>query len=231
MPAVLQPHVEAAARRLHGHHAARDLFDAVLRELSPARGQQVLRRTAITRQVPVQCPGRGVARRAGIAHHGVGVGGQPARGFAEDVRVHEPAGRRQRVQRHEGRDGVAALWQGELVSHRGRYYTVDRARLYTLPDEPPPIAIAAGAPEAAELAGRIGDALVSTVPDSELVARFERGGGDGKPRYATLCPRVWAYLERDLSHPVLAPVAAWFDDNVPPELRGDPQRLAEGQGE
>ena len=49
---------------------------------------------------------------------------------------------------------------------------------------------------------------------------------DGKPRYAGLCPRVWAYLERDLSQPVLAPVAAWFDDNVPPELRGDPHLLA-----
>jgi aminoglycoside/choline kinase family phosphotransferase len=34
---------------------------------------------------------------------------------------------------------------------------------------------------------------------------------DGKPRYAALCPRVWAYLERDLSHPALAPVARWFD--------------------
>ncbi len=49
---------------------------------------------------------------------------------------------------------------------------------------------------------------------------------DGKPRYAALCPRVWAYLERDLTHPVLAPVAAWFDDNVPPELRGDPKVLS-----
>jgi aminoglycoside/choline kinase family phosphotransferase len=49
---------------------------------------------------------------------------------------------------------------------------------------------------------------------------------DGKPRYAALCPRVWAYLERDLSQPVLAPVAAWFDDNVPPELRGDPKVLS-----
>lgn len=49
---------------------------------------------------------------------------------------------------------------------------------------------------------------------------------DGKPRYAGLCPRVWAYLERDLSQPVLAPVAAWFDANVPPELRGDPLALA-----
>ncbi|WP_428970685.1 aminoglycoside phosphotransferase family protein [Sphingomonas sp. Xoc002] len=48
---------------------------------------------------------------------------------------------------------------------------------------------------------------------------------DGKPRYAALCPRVWAYLERDLSQPVLAPVAAWFDDNVPPERRGDPKVL------
>ncbi|WP_230481844.1 aminoglycoside phosphotransferase family protein [Sphingomonas sp. Leaf21] len=50
---------------------------------------------------------------------------------------------------------------------------------------------------------------------------------DGKPRYAALCPRVWAYLERDLSQPVLAPVAEWFDANVPPELRGDPQRLSD----
>ena len=49
---------------------------------------------------------------------------------------------------------------------------------------------------------------------------------DDKPRYAALCPRVWAYLERDLSQPVLAPVAAWFDAHVPPEMRGDPSVLA-----
>jgi len=49
---------------------------------------------------------------------------------------------------------------------------------------------------------------------------------DGKPRYPTLCPRVWAYLERDLSQPVLRPVAEWFDRNVPPEKRGDPMLLA-----
>jgi len=50
---------------------------------------------------------------------------------------------------------------------------------------------------------------------------------DGKPRYPTLCPRVWTYMERDLSQPVLARVAAWFDDNVPPEMRGDPLALAQ----
>lgn len=42
---------------------------------------------------------------------------------------------------------------------------------------------------------------------------------DGKPRYLDLIPRVWAQLERDLAHPALAPVAAWFDANIPPELR------------
>ena len=45
---------------------------------------------------------------------------------------------------------------------------------------------------------------------------------DGKPRYPALCPRVWAYLERDLAEPVLEPVRRWFDANVPADGRGDP---------
>ncbi|MEG8039060.1 phosphotransferase [Sphingomonas sp. LR60] len=53
---------------------------------------------------------------------------------------------------------------------------------------------------------------------------------DGKPRYAALCPRVWAYLERDLTDPALAPVARWFDDNLPSEWRGDPLVLADARG-
>ena len=42
---------------------------------------------------------------------------------------------------------------------------------------------------------------------------------DGKPRYLDLIPRVWGLLERDLTHPALRPVAAWFDRNIPAELR------------
>jgi aminoglycoside/choline kinase family phosphotransferase len=42
---------------------------------------------------------------------------------------------------------------------------------------------------------------------------------DGKPHYLPLQPRVWAYLERNLAHPALAPVRAWFDANVPAEKR------------
>ena len=42
---------------------------------------------------------------------------------------------------------------------------------------------------------------------------------DGKPHYLPLQPRVWGYLERNLAHPALAPVRAWFDSNVPEEMR------------
>jgi aminoglycoside/choline kinase family phosphotransferase len=42
---------------------------------------------------------------------------------------------------------------------------------------------------------------------------------DGKPRYLNYLPRVWAYLERDLEHPALVQVAAWFAQNVPLEKR------------
>ncbi|MBD2842049.1 aminoglycoside phosphotransferase family protein [Erythrobacter rubeus] len=42
---------------------------------------------------------------------------------------------------------------------------------------------------------------------------------DGKPRYLGMIPRVWNAMERDLRHPALAPVARWFDANIPPELR------------
>ena len=42
---------------------------------------------------------------------------------------------------------------------------------------------------------------------------------DGKPRYLAMIPRVWEAMERDLAHPALAPVAAWFDANIPADVR------------
>ena len=51
---------------------------------------------------------------------------------------------------------------------------------------------------------------------------------DCKPRYPGLCPRVWRYLNHDLEHPALAPVKAWFDVNLPVELRGDPMLVSGG---
>ena len=69
------------------------------------------------------------------------------------------------------------LWDGGEQTYRGEYYVVDHARLYTLPDEPIPVYIAAAKPNAAELAGRIGDGLISTAPD-ETVTKAYTGGGE-----------------------------------------------------
>ena len=54
----------------------------------------------------------------------------------------------------------------------------------------------------------------------KIVGIFTRlNARDGKPRYLGMIPRVWAALERDLAHPALEPVAAWFDANIPEDLR------------
>ena len=56
--------------------------------------------------------------------------------------------------------------------------------------------------------------------NAKIVGIFVRlARRDGKARYLGLIPRVWALLERDLAHPALAPVAAWFDANIPPAIR------------
>src|SRR3712207_8489990 len=46
--------------------------------------------------------------------------------------------------------------------HYGKHYTVENARLYTLPEEPPPIYVSAFGPKAIEVAARIGDGYVGT---------------------------------------------------------------------
>ena len=43
---------------------------------------------------------------------------------------------------------------------------------------------------------------------------------DGKPRYLSYLPRVWGYLNRDLEHPALAGLQAWYDETIPRRARG-----------
>src|SRR3954454_22022670 len=81
---------------------------------------------------------------------------------------------------------IRRLWEGGWVEHHGTHFTLVNARLYTLPEQPPPVMVAAGGPRAAQLAGRLGDALVNYSPDSDVVSGFEAAGGSGKPRYVQL---------------------------------------------
>jgi len=86
---------------------------------------------------------------------------------------------------------IRLLWKGGNQSHHGRYFTVENARLYTLPDSPPPLYVAVGGPKSADLAGRLGDGMIGTDPEASTVAAFDRAGGSGKPHYGemTVC---WA---------------------------------------
>ncbi|MDX3102653.1 LLM class F420-dependent oxidoreductase [Nonomuraea angiospora] len=73
------------------------------------------------------------------------------------------------------------LWSGELTTHRGKHYSVDNARLYTLPDQPPPVYISGFGNKSVQLAGRIGDGYICTGPAADLVKLFRESGGAGKP--------------------------------------------------
>lgn len=77
------------------------------------------------------------------------------------------------------------LWSGAVVTCRGRYYTVDEARLHTCPATPPPVYVAASGPVAAALAGELGDGFVGTAPDRDLIGAFRAAGGD-KPALGQL---------------------------------------------
>jgi G6PDH family F420-dependent oxidoreductase len=109
---------------------------------------------------------------------------------------------------------IRLLWEGGEQTHRGRHYTVDHARLYTLPDEPPPIVVAAGAPRAAELAGRLADGLANSSPDEAVVEEFEQAGGRGKPTYGMLHVCVAPSEEEGLE----TAHALWANTALPGEL-------------
>ena len=95
----------------------------------------------------------------------------------------------------EAIDVMRLLWRGGYQSHHGRYYTVEDARIYTLPDDPPPIMVAASKPRAATLAGEQ-DGLIGVAPERKLLEAFESAGGKGKPRFGqvTVC---WAKSEAE----------------------------------
>ncbi|SCL24579.1 F420-dependent oxidoreductase, G6PDH family [Micromonospora rhizosphaerae] len=73
------------------------------------------------------------------------------------------------------------LWQGRFVNHYGDHYVVQHARIYTRPDTPPPVYVSGFGPKAIDLAARIGDGYICTMPDADMVRRFRDNGGGDKP--------------------------------------------------
>ena len=108
---------------------------------------------------------------------------------------------------------IRALWTGKVVSHRGRHYEVEHARIYSRPAEPPPIYVSGFGPKAIALAGRIADGYVNTAPDPDMLAAYREAGGRGPAQAGTkVC---WAESEaeaRRTAHRI------WPNEVLPGEL-------------
>jgi G6PDH family F420-dependent oxidoreductase len=81
---------------------------------------------------------------------------------------------------------IRRLWEGGYVTHRGRHFAVQDAKLFDRPTTPPRIGVAASGKESCGLAGRKADLLIATEPRPELVRMFAEAGGAGKPAVAQL---------------------------------------------
>ncbi|OBG26569.1 LLM class F420-dependent oxidoreductase [Mycobacterium sp. E3198] len=81
----------------------------------------------------------------------------------------------------EAVDVIRLLHRGDEVSHHGKHYEVQEARIYTRPERPVPIYVSGFGPQGAELAGRIGDGYVLAMPEADLVKTFRDSGGGDKP--------------------------------------------------
>jgi probable non-F420 flavinoid oxidoreductase len=119
---------------------------------------------------------------------------------------------------------IRALFAGEIVDHDGRV-RVDRARLWTLPPEPPPIIGPAISVETAAWIGEWADGLVTVNQPRDklerMIAAFRENGGEGK-RLALQVHLSWAGDEQEalrIAHDqwrtnVFPPPLCWDLDTV-----------------
>jgi G6PDH family F420-dependent oxidoreductase len=101
----------------------------------------------------------------------------------------------------EAYDIIRGLLDGSMTNYRGKFFNLDDAKLFDRPDRAPAIIGAAGGPEAARLAGRKADGLITTVPQADLIEAFKSTGGNG-PLFAEV-PMCYAASEnraREIAH-------------------------------
>ena len=94
----------------------------------------------------------------------------------------DKAARNQRLR--EAVQVMRALWKGERVDHDGAF-RVRHARLYTRPERPPAILLAALSAETAGWGAQWADGLITLAtpeaPVDAILRAFREGGGAGKP--------------------------------------------------
>ena len=129
-------------------------------------------------------------------------------------------GKPERMERlRECVDVMRALWRGEEVSHRG-HVVVDRARLWSLPDEPPQLVAGAMSAETAAWAAQWADGLITANQPADKLRRivdaYRSAGGRGTLRLQVHL----AYADSDDEALAIA-VDQWRGNCVPTLLAWD----------
>jgi G6PDH family F420-dependent oxidoreductase len=82
----------------------------------------------------------------------------------------------------EAIDIITELWAGGYVNYDGRYFQVDSAKVWDLPETPTPLALAVSGRNSCALAGAKADAMIGVEPESRLIDLYDAAGGRGKPK-------------------------------------------------
>ena len=109
---------------------------------------------------------------------------------------------------------IRTMWRGGMQSHHGPHYQVEKARIYDLPEELPPILISGFGPKATRLASRIGDGYCTVKPDAREVQRF-REEADGQRLVAGGMKVCWGEDERQAR---ATAHRLWPNEQLPGEL-------------
>jgi G6PDH family F420-dependent oxidoreductase len=108
---------------------------------------------------------------------------------------------------------IRRLLSGERVTHHGTHYTVEDARIYSLPETPVEIPVSAFGAAALRVAARIGDGFVTTQPDADALRGYRELGGRG-PAMAG-AKACWA---ADREQAVETAYRLWPNTGLPGEL-------------
>jgi G6PDH family F420-dependent oxidoreductase len=109
-------------------------------------------------------------------------------GAGENLNEHVIGGEWPAVdQRHEMLEEaveiIRALWSGEQITRRGTFFDAVQARLFDVPETPPPLGIAVSGPASCRIAGEHADVMIAVEPNGALGEAYDAAGGAGKPRY------------------------------------------------
>jgi G6PDH family F420-dependent oxidoreductase len=124
-----------------------------------------------------------------------------------------PAAEERREMLEEAVTIITRLFTGEQLTHDGKHYQVDTARLYSVPRVPPPVYVSGFGENSARLAARIADGYICMGPQAGLIKLYRDEGGAGR----TVQGGIKACWAPDAAAARATMYRLWPNDSIPGE--------------